>query len=528
MLRSVGLGLSGVTPGTYTNATITVDAHGIVTLASNGSGGGGTISGSIAATQVAFGSGTNAIAGSSSLTWDGAKLTVPKIYNSTQVEIESGSGGVYLHDSSSSLIRIDGAGNGYITTTGTINFNTDGSHTNLLLDSDGATFSGGAIFNGIDGLGNNFKVNMTGGNAIVAYETIDGGSCQFQFASMGNNYWSQGMNPGYFGDNRYFLAYNQQTGFQAVTAAETTSYIGIHNSNPQAMLHLGELNGNSGIIKLTEAVGGGEIDFGIYPDDGYAYLNLENTTTPGLTIGAAVNPGTYKLYVMGETLIGGNNLDVAGDGTNPGTLRLWDSANGNYLSWQAGDGSFTTTSDIYTNGFIQGVGGLISDNGLTLTGPLFFVSGGSGGAAGDVAVSTGGTSTPNWKTPVAAGVPQITSGRFTGQTAAKTNITPYTVGAADSSFLVWANVLVTASTLNSFSATCTYTDESNTSRTLTLNFSQLTGAFITTITNATGAAPYEGVPVAIRCKAGSTITLSTTGTFTTVTYNVEGFLQQVR
>lgn len=129
---------------------------------------------------------------------------------------------------------------------------------------------------------------------------------------------------------------------------------------------------------------------------------------------------------------------------------------------------------------------------------------------------------------VAAGIPQITSGRFTAQTAAKTNIVPYTVGAADSSFLIWANILVTASTLNSFTTTVTYTDESNTSRVLTLNFSQLTGAFITTITNATGAAPYEGVPVGIRCKAGTTITISTTGTFTTVTYNVEAFIQQTK
>lgn len=127
-----------------------------------------------------------------------------------------------------------------------------------------------------------------------------------------------------------------------------------------------------------------------------------------------------------------------------------------------------------------------------------------------------------------AGFPKtVANPRVTAQTTLTSVGNIWTVGASDGSFTISANVLVTASTVHSFGATCTYTDESNTSRTLTLNFSQLTGAFITAITNGTGASAYEGVPVHIRAKAGTSISVATAGTFTSVTYNAEWILQQV-
>ncbi len=116
--------------------------------------------------------------------------------------------------------------------------------------------------------------------------------------------------------------------------------------------------------------------------------------------------------------------------------------------------------------------------------------------------------------------------RATAQTAAKT-LTGITVGGSDASYWVSANINVTTSTTYSFTATCAYTDETNTARTLTLNFSSLAGALLTTITNVTGAGPYEGVPVHIRCKAGTTVTIATVGTFTTVTYNFEERIVQL-
>lgn len=121
----------------------------------------------------------------------------------------------------------------------------------------------------------------------------------------------------------------------------------------------------------------------------------------------------------------------------------------------------------------------------------------------------------------------ITSGRVTAQAAAAASVVALTVGAADASYQVSANVLVTTATLHNFTVTCTYTDEGNTSRTLTLTFSNVGGTLATAIVNTGGAVPYEGVPLHIRCKASTTITIATTGTFTTVAYNAEGVIRQM-
>lgn len=127
------------------------------------------------------------------------------------------------------------------------------------------------------------------------------------------------------------------------------------------------------------------------------------------------------------------------------------------------------------------------------------------------------------------GVPAIFgSGRSTAQTAAVASVAAYTVGGADGSFEVWPNVNVTASTTNSITVTCTYTDENNTSRTITFSFVQNgVPAPIQTITNVTGVGAYAGMPLRVRCKAATTITVATTGTFTSVTYNVEASIMQI-
>lgn len=145
--------------------------------------------------------------------------------------------------------------------------------------------------------------------------------------------------------------------------------------------------------------------------------------------------------------------------------------------------------------------------------------------AGKVALISAVT-TAGWGVPAIYG-----SGRVVGTADARAAAAAtYTVGAADGTFEVSGNVLVTVSTTHSFSLDVAYTDESNTARTLILPMQLLAGAFITggLMTNVTGVGPYGSSVIQIRCKASTAITIRVSnGTFTTVTYNSEGCIKQV-
>lgn len=125
------------------------------------------------------------------------------------------------------------------------------------------------------------------------------------------------------------------------------------------------------------------------------------------------------------------------------------------------------------------------------------------------------------------GLGQVTNGRVTGQTAAASSVASLTVGTSDASYYVSGNVNVTASVTHNFTLQLSYTDETNAGRTVTMSVQQVGGTIITAITNVTGVGAYEGVPLHIRAKAGTAITVLTAGTFTSVTYNVEGHIAQI-
>jgi hypothetical protein len=126
------------------------------------------------------------------------------------------------------------------------------------------------------------------------------------------------------------------------------------------------------------------------------------------------------------------------------------------------------------------------------------------------------------------GIPSLVKvNRPAQQVNATVTLATYTVGAADGSFLISANVNVTVSTTVTMTVTCAYTDEANVARTLTIPFLLLSGVAVQSITTAQGNIAYESSVYHIRCKTGTTITIATAGTVTAVTYTGEGIIQQV-
>lgn len=141
---------------------------------------------------------------------------------------------------------------------------------------------------------------------------------------------------------------------------------------------------------------------------------------------------------------------------------------------------------------------------------------------------TGLIATYNGVATAGNGIPSIQAwARTVAATGALASIATYTLPAADHSFIVSSNILITASTTFSFGVVVTYTDEGNTSRNVTFNFTNPAGVISPALINTGGTGPYDGLPIHIRCKASTVITISAAGTFTTVTYNAEGLIQQV-
>lgn len=122
------------------------------------------------------------------------------------------------------------------------------------------------------------------------------------------------------------------------------------------------------------------------------------------------------------------------------------------------------------------------------------------------------------------------SGGASGLVAASGAICSHQVGPNDALFRVAAHVLVTTATTHSFGVEVAYTDPGGTARVLVLSFTLIAGGGgFTLVANANGAVPYLGVQQVIKAKANTTITIRTAagGTYTTVNYSVDGFIEQI-
>lgn len=366
----------------------------------------------------------------------------------------------------------------------------------------------------------------------------------------------------------------------AITVADTTDstcFVGLWESatgdlgpKTDAGITYDASNGNLVIggtfVSTTVSLGdvAGKLRWDSDGATGIRALTTSNTLAPirGLTLESTATTGTAPLIVASTTKVA--NLHAALLTASDTNLTIQDDGDATKQAKFQASGITTGTTRTYTLPNNSGVV-MLGNTGTTANRVL--VSSGTDGvntptaavpSVGDVVLADSGTqivlkpggdgkcdlgtpgtgfrdlyltsevkeynnvATEGW------GVPAIYKvGRSTAQTAAVASVAAYTVGSADGSFIVSANVLVTTSTTHNFTVTVAYTDEGNTARTLTLNFSSLAGVIATAIINTGGAVPYEGLPMHIRCKASTAITVATTGTFTSVTYNVEAVIQQV-
>ncbi len=240
--------------------------------------------------------------------------------------------------------------------------------------------------------------------------------------------------------------------------------------------------------------------------DNYATAVGDGAAAEGVDAVAIGSDNDYPPYAGGNgaIAIGGGSYVEGNFGIGIGSATV----NSEY-GVAIGNGSQV----VGANGIAIGQNAYARDNQVVF-GPGNFV------IAADTGLITnyGGVSTTAWGVPAIYGYD-----RETTQTGAMTLAT-YTVGVADGSFWISANVNVTTYTAGAFTMTCSYTDETGASQTLTLNFSTILGVLGTSIS---AAGPFEGLVVRIRAQAGSTITVATTsGTFSGI-YNAEADITEV-
>ncbi|OCX54247.1 hypothetical protein BEL04_08295 [Mucilaginibacter sp. PPCGB 2223] len=259
--------------------------------------------------------------------------------------------------------------------------------------------------------------------------------------------------------------------------------------------------------------------WGIYNNSGYNnYLGNAHTL-----INTTTDDGVNALQVNGSGTFSGN-LNITGDFT-AGSITSSSSVQANYIQANLqlsflNSGHLGTLSGTLSNGRNwsfpdkSGTVALLSDI-TTLP---------TGGSDGQVlSLRNGGVAT--W---VPGGYPSMVSSAYlTGQTAFGA-VCSYTVGGSDANFEIKSMFSITTDLSSAINVQVTYTDETNTGKTVYLLWKAV-GAQSTVITaGSTTADQHCPIPITIRAKAGTTIALSTNGTaLTSGQFNIAGYIFQL-
>jgi len=262
------------------------------------------------------------------------------------------------------------------------------------------------------------------------------------------------------------------------------------------------LTANAGAPVFSATPHVDRIGIGVTADGSILLLAQSSGISAISSLQSLVGGGTAAPYVLDiqATSSGG------GTTANNALIRFTHNNANNSRTWYAGTGIAGTNNDAF----------VIQDGSNTR---LIIDTGGNVSAFGHF-IQYNNIATK------AGGVPAIYGqGRALAQTGANSSVAPYTVDASgDGSFIISANILITAFTAGTVSVVITYTDEGNTARSLTMNLSSIGGVLGTT---AGAAGAFEGIPLHIRAKANTAITVTTTVSIFTGTYNVEGYITQI-